>query len=422
MTDINPITDPDSRMVSGPVNVLRLEGMIGNTPKVIYLFMDYHIAVRSQTQCANVFSQDVQKYFANNFYRLSQGSKSQMYDFFLEIYPSEVAGDQYRKRLDNMFADSKEKYIEEVVKFFKKIFRYDSRKNKVYVNKLFKNVRLHYLDIRRYYKHSLQDKIFEITEITNKMMKDDNLTINDLEKIIDVMIGIKEHLQYIIDVLTSAPTKKVPRTKIIKAETRALDLDALDYLANKIKTVYTHNNVKKTMLELIDASVKNFNLTIDEIDTYIKEFDNYINRLRNSDGRLIKDANSTYLFTYGLSNYTIREMLVDVVNKMDRLTDERIVEFFARFTDIYFLRRFLDKDYITNAITYTGALHSNTYVYILVNYFDFKITHASYSKYKDMNKLSDEISRRTHIEIQELILPEFLDQCSNMNLFPTDFK
>lgn len=34
------------------------------------------------------------------------------------------------------------------------------------------------------------------------------------------------------------------------------------------------------------------------------------------------------------------------------------------FVDIYFLRRFLDKDYITNGLSYTGSTHSLMYVYI----------------------------------------------------------
>ena len=51
------------------------------------------------------------------------------------------------------------------------------------------------------------------------------------------------------------------------------------------------------------------------------------------------------------------------------------------FMDVYFLRRFLDKKYITNTVTYTGINHSINYIYALVKYFDFKITHASYMKY-----------------------------------------
>jgi hypothetical protein len=42
------------------------------------------------------------------------------------------------------------------------------------------------------------------------------------------------------------------------------------------------------------------------------------------------------------------------------------------------MKKFLDKDYITNMISYTGARHSSNYVYILIKNFNFKITNYSY--------------------------------------------
>ena len=33
-------------------------------------------------------------------------------------------------------------------------------------------------------------------------------------------------------------------------------------------------------------------------------------------------------------------MIVDIANRVDNLMDEKVIEFFARFTDIFFLRRF----------------------------------------------------------------------------------
>nr|QZX43387.2 hypothetical protein [Mimivirus sp.] len=124
MSGINEITDPKSRMVSGPVNVIRLQGNVHGINKVIYLFLDYHMELNKQTQCENIFSQDVQKYFANNFYNLNKGSKT--YDFFLEIFPTELA--ETIDTQDIVPVDYKDMYIEEVVKLFKKLFRYDPKK------------------------------------------------------------------------------------------------------------------------------------------------------------------------------------------------------------------------------------------------------------------------------------------------------
>lgn len=418
MSVINPITDPNARMVSGPVNVIRLEGIVHGIKKVIYLFMDYHINVSSQTQCANIFSKDVQKYFVDNFYKLNKGDK--MYDFFVEIYPSELADDQYRKQI--VGKDYKEKYIEEVVKLFRKIFKYDSKRNKVSVNKLFKNVRLHYLDIRDYYKNHLHHTLSEMIDIARNFMTSDSIDLDGLERIINLMELMADHLSFIIGILSKSPGKNLPKIKIIKENVHNTpDIQALEYLTNKIKTSYKYNDVKKVMLLLINNTIDNFQSVINEIDKTIVEFNGYANSIYNSRNRLVRDENTSYLYSYGLSSNTIRQMITNIFNKVETLLDEKFIEFFARFTDIYFLRRFLDKDYINNALTYTGALHSNTYVYILVKYFNFKVTHTSYSKISDMNKLTNEIKKRSLMEVQELILPEYFNQCSNMSHFPEEF-
>jgi hypothetical protein len=418
MGDINIITDPNSRMVSGPINVMRLEGEVQGIKKVIYLFMDFHISINNQTQCQNIFSQDVQKYFANNFYKLNNGSI--VYDFFVELYPSELAHNSHQKGITHR--DYKDIYIEEVVKLFKKIFRYDPRKNIVRMNKLFKNIRLHYLDIREYFKYNIPQQISEMTDIAKDFMQTDNIDIKELVSIINLMQVMRDHLQYIINVLVQRSDKNIPTPKIIKRENRSTpDTQSIEYLANKIKNLYKHSDVKKAMRELINLSISNFKIAISEIDDATKRFNSYADAISNSNDKLVRDENTSYMYTYGLSPYTIRQMIVDIINTTDKLMDERFIEFFARFTDIYFLRRFLDKDYVTNAIVYTGALHSNTYIYFLINFFDFRITHASYSKITNMNKLTNEVKKRSIMEIQELILPTSFEQCSNMDSFPKEF-
>jgi hypothetical protein len=418
MNNIYQVTDPKSRMVSGPVNIIRLEGNVHGIAKVLYLFMDYHVPVANQTQCENLFSQDVQKYFTQNFYKAGEGTK--IYDFFLEIYPSELADENNPQGIQNK--EYKEIYIEEVVKMFRKIFNYDSKKNKVQVNKLFKNVRLHYLDVRDYYKHNVHHRVSEMVNIAHRFRASDNIDLRGLDRIVQLMQLMRDHLAYIVDILSGKYKSKSSTPKIIKKNNRKnLDIEAIEYLTNKMKTSYNHADIKKAMLKLIDNTINNFTLSISEIDDAMKRFLSYGNMISNSGNRLIRDENTSYIYTYGLSSYTIRDMIVDILNSVESLVDERFVEFFARFTDIYFLRRFLDKDYITNAITYSGALHSNTYIHFLVTMLDFKVTHASYSKISNMTKLTDEIKRRSPMEIQELILPHAFQQCSDMNNFPKEF-
>ena len=57
--------DKNIKKVNGPINVIRMEGRVNNIDKVIYIFMDVHYPVDSQTKCDNIFSKDKRRYFNN---------------------------------------------------------------------------------------------------------------------------------------------------------------------------------------------------------------------------------------------------------------------------------------------------------------------------------------------------------------------
>lgn len=409
---------PDSQTVNGPINVMRLEGKIHGINKVIYLFMDFHMDVESQTQCRNIFSKDIQKYLVDNFYEVSNKNSDKIYDFFLEIHPTDLT---LEEKMDLEYPDYKQRYIHEVIKVFIKIFNFDPKKNKVSVNKLFKNVRLHFLDIRDYYKKTLNKKCDRIYDLARNFMKSDDIIVDNLDNIITLMSSIRDHLVQVISILEKQPNKII-KSKIIRNKPESLDIPTLQYLANKMRKMYKHDDVKKIMNMLMDDSIKNFKLTIKLIDDNITKFQDYSDRINKNADKLIRDENTNYLFHYGLSRYTIRNMVVDIFNSVGKLVDEYIIEFFARFVDVYFLRRFLDKDYITNTVVYTGIAHSTTYAHVLVKYFGFKVTHASYSKTKNMDKLTSEIKNKSLMEVQEFIYPTYLIQCSDMTKFPRNFE
>ena len=435
MAKINPIINPNLLMINGPVNVIRLEGIIHNVKKIIYLFMDYHIGVNSQTQCENIFSKDVQKYFVDSFYDLNNTKNK--YDFFVELYPSELADENYKHGISQK--DYKDKYIEEVVKLFRKIFVYDSDKNKVSANKYFQNMRLHYLDIRDYFKHAISNKVFKMASISHSFMKNDNVDIEGLEQIIKLLDILRDHMVIIVDILEKSKSNKTnkinkstikptikptnrSRPRIIKnAKLNKIDEQTLTYLTNKIRSSYNNSDIKEIMNEMIDESIDNFISIIDEIDDIIVTFSTYADDIESQMDKLIKDHNTSYIFSYGMTPRTMRTMIVDITNTIENIIEEKFIEFFARFTDIYFLRRFLDKEYITNAIVYSGALHSSTYVSVLVKKFGFRVTHTSYSKVTNMTKLTDKIRKLPLMEMQELILPPNFLQCSDMTGFPTKF-
>jgi hypothetical protein len=91
--------------------------------------------------------------------------------------------------------------------------------------------------------------------------------------------------------------------------------------------------------------------------------------------------------------------------------------------DLFLLRRFLDKEYITNTITYTGAGHSVNLIRLLVKYFDFNITNCSYIKNDDIPTTLNIINEsKRKEELYDLFLSPVLLQCSDLGNFPELFE
>ena len=403
--------DPHVTKINGPINIVRLEGNIHRIEKVIYLLMDFHIPVQHQSQCENIFSQDVQTYLAKNFYELNKGSK--VYDFFLEIYPHELS--------DKDEDDYKNIYIEEIVKFFKRIFVHHVEKNKVLVSDLFKKVRLHYLDVRGIYYVSLRDSMDYVKEISDEFVCQQHISFNQLKDVIETLSVLKKDLDVVIKIMSQVNRLR-PKVKLIKTMTSEMDVDALRYVASKIQEKYKHEDVKKHMNKLIEKNISGFVDLTKDINEAIEKFKSYYRNEVQIDNKLVRsdDTREVHNYGYGQSVFTSRQTTVDIADRIDHVSGS-FIKLFADLTDIYFLRRFLDKDYITNAIVYTGAEHSVSYIHELVKTYDFKITHASYSKIPDMDKLTRAIKQGARLNIQEFTWPPIFKQCSDISSFPNNF-
>ena len=410
MTDF----DPNAKYVSGPVNVVRLEGYIRGIKKVIYLFMDFHMDVSMQGQCPNIFSKDIQNYFVESFYNLNK--TTQQYDFFLEIYLSHLTDPPPDPILPKQ--TYKDMYLQEVRKLFKKLFIYDPEVDKVSVSDILKNIRLHYIDIRDYFFDHFYHRAFEVLMILGRFAYGNYIDINELRKVTDSMNFMKDKLEIIVNAL-SQPYDKKDKLKIIKTSAE-IDKheEILRYFLNKIMTSYKYDDIKDILKKHIDKTRTNFTTSIKEFQSTIQIFNDYGNSMQHAINRLTKYPNGMYI--YGLSPTTKREMIKNMNDIWYEIND-RMEDSFVNLVDIYFLRRFLDKDYITNGIGYTGAAHSLNYIDILVNDFDFRITHASYSKISDMEKLTLEVRNKDVKDLGELFFPPVFQQCSDMSEFPENF-
>jgi hypothetical protein len=241
----------------------------------------------------------------------------------------------------------------------------------VKINPKYPNFRLHYMDIRN--TIVLFEKIFYFYERFNNK----NILHKDMANEFNELIYNCKILQ------KNLSTKK---NKFI----------------DKILNRYNHIEIKEKInilyKELILDTLENIiNMSIDIRDQCTRSTENTQKKLNNDIDFLFKT----------------------------------IINFFCCLTDLYFLRRFLDKNYINNSILYTGLLHMVDITYILVKYFDFKITNTYYidKKFKldkiksmkllnldYMNKLSDVM---TQTYGKGKMAPLF--QCVNLLDFPPNF-
>lgn len=117
-----------------------------------------------------------------------------------------------------------------------------------------------------------------------------------------------------------------------------------------------------------------------------------------------------------------RSKYVDFIIKTVNSIDLKITEIFADIMDLYTLRKFLDKNYITNVIAYTGISHSCNYIDILVKNFGFKLTHSTNIIGSDIEEMNEFIKQNDLINDDDLkIFPDEQLQCIDMGDFPKNF-
>lgn len=379
--------------VSGPMNLIRVEGKIDNIKKVFSLFMDFHAGPHFQTECEGLRSIPIKNYLVNTFDRLKTQNRS--LDFFMESFPDTVT---YKSRKTDI-------YIRQLRSMFEKIFRFKFEENKVMQPEEFQNLRLHYLDVRPFLNFSSTgDPIGIIGAIDQYVssLYSINPTIDDLRKIKNGMSIVQSQLKILYNAFFGK-LEKVEKMPIIRKNPEKLinyegeeAMKTFNYLVNKIKNVYSHKNVKDKMNDII---VKELQEAFDEYFVEYDKLSEYITKLINDEVPIvIKDLDTIYIYY-----------------------NNAVIGIYSIIMDFYCLRRMLDKDYVKNAIVYTGGFHTCRYIKILVQDFDFKITHAYFSKIP-IDKINKEIKNMNLTDIKHNFIPENFYQCINIKDFPKDFQ
>lgn len=411
-----------NKFVNGPVNTVRLEGSIGNIKKTIYLFMDFHAQVEIQTECDDIRSKDIDKFLIDTFDQAEEMKKNIMYDFFVEtnpLYPLKLGVNPHKGQY---LRDQIGKLVETTLNF---------ESGKVYQSEILKNVRLHFTDIRDYTTLNNEHIYNEIGRILNLISHDHTIFYGDLPPILDGLKIIYSNITYLYQLIYKTKNMSNPQTKIIFTKDQEIlanySKEDFDEIAKKfiykIIRSYTHADVHQIINTYISNELHGyFEKFFKEADKIIIEINNLLKILEPYKDKpynitLIKQKDSTYMYSF---NQTDMNEYVYNINKINQfLYDSLIVEIGLNLMDLYLLRRILDKDYVHNAVVYTGAHHSLNYIRILVKYFDFKITNYSYLKNNDLKKAEKIIIKSKNIdELGELFYPPELKQCSNLSEFP----
>ena len=401
--------------INGPVNVIRLEGEIDGIKKVLYVFMDFHEDVTTQTRCDDIKSKDVNTYLVENFDKINEGNK--IYDFFYETRPTWILREK---------GPYKENYIEELDHLFNKSFIINKDKNVVGKSNNFPNVRLHYADIRDYLIQNYELTLnldHEIDNIMNRGYFDyqDSMLITDSLNIILANIMNVYNIIY-----NSSSGKKKVKPSIPKSYETLEKYTPLDYInkiknfVDKIRNRYNHKDVKTKINHIMDNELNRiFIKYLDNIDDYFTFLDKNKNTYNNP--RKLSNKRN-----YGTHYGPLQFNQLQTLTKLSLLNYKHLhteTHLFAFITDMFFLRRFLEKDYVTNGISYTGAAHSNNYIYCLVKYFNFKITHYSYLKGNSIKKITNIIKRSDNSrDLDQYFWPPYFQQCSDMTDFPKLFE
>ena len=254
--------------------------------------------------------------------------------------------------------------------------------NKIHISKNLPNLRLHYFNFPS-----------SIPYVLDFFFQDSSILYN---------LRYSNNYNYIKTILDNIKTKFQASIEYIKGDQ--------NIYINKLRNNYSHPDIKKIIIKLYDIYVINLsNKVVDLIDQTIT----YINNTPKLLDKYTSQKELYELHTIIFCNISIIELFISMI--------------YPNITDIFLIRRLLDKDYIKNCIIYTGGYHMINIAYYLVKYFDFTITCIAHSdtdldngSIKKVNTIIKEHSLDNFNDIRFLETYLYNDyfQCSNLFNFP----
>lgn len=376
--------------VSGPINIVRLEGTINNIHKIVYLFMDIHVPPNIQTECEEVDVLPVKYYIITTLQKYHKIDPHKVFDIFIEVSSKKIKSSSNKS--SNYIDSMKQFYLRE--------------------NKVLSNARIHYIDAREIIFMKSINIIFDIPSVFRDFF-DNNIWKSYLAAV-----------QYVLDEIN------------VIYEDIFINKKSNNKIVDKIINSYDNKFIKKKINDIFDIELKenayNTFKTLNENYNKLKNIYNYLNKniftkydINQIDNILIPDYYIDGLGTYGgLTTKLINEINICTVLISEKLVEIILLDIFGlHIMDMYVLRRLLDKNNITNILIYTGKHHSINCIYRLVKDFNFMVTHASYINEKSIKKVNNIIKNKNNFqEISYLFTPNILHQCSDLSNFPENFS
>lgn len=402
-----------NKNIEGPVNVARLE----KDGKVFYTFFDFHLPVTDQIKCPSIYFKPFITYLIENF-NLANDQKRDI-DFFMEIHPTQ---------LPHNISIHKSIHIHEVQDMFAEYFKIE--KNKVIRSKEFPNVRFHYFDIRDY---TIGTDVFRaLAQTQNTINTYVNITMQDLDQFRNVFeIALSTMIVVTNQLLqaTKAPTIKTatvpPNVQQLMQLTKEQIRAKSSHIINKILHQYSNSDIQKKIHNIIQRILPPL---LNDMQTGVNELldtiNKYTNILTTQDINTFMDDDKTDIASnpYGPNWEKVEQLMSQI-----RIGINRFISIFHNIhsfiIDLYLLRRFLDKSYVTNAVCYSGGYHSLDYIEFLVKDFGFTLTHASVH-IENLSTVQKKIkSSKDYLQTTAMLLTSrYLTQCSDLSSFPLGFR
>lgn len=349
--------------VNGPINYYRLK----NNKKDIYIFFDIHKDLYYQTKCNNNeenidIDNLLEVFFTKN--------NDKMIDFLLETPSGDTQLNFYKN----------DKYILKIWKMFNDLH---------FTQKILKNentskfLRLHYTNIRykintfnchfcdnNFNNFLINNKIIEILNIYQDYLKKYSLLYEYIAKIKNIVDKKTDNIVKII--LESDKNIGSLEQELIKI----LDKILLEKNYNDKKNYDIINNYFD---EYIIKKMQYFLFILNENYILFEKY-NFEQSKNNTFVRIHNDKTYKKYMEFSSDAEEYKKNIQSIITKTEEIFSISD-DLHCFIMDCYFLRRFLDKNYITNVISYSGAFHSINYIWFLIKYYDFEIIEVAQSKY-----------------------------------------